>query len=236
MGWYYFVFTVDAHVKNIYKKNKCKLKKKVSRKTNMINKTIRNFEIALYNNQIKKLQVEVDYLRNIKTKDANDRLCDILRKYSKYSKFKSINLLDLRNCQLENSNLEKLSLRRVCFWNSSLKNSLFKGASLIEVDFWNADLSNSDISDADLTSSVLTYVNLENSDLSRSNLKNVSLSEANLLNADLSGSNLKWAKLDLFQLKKVRSLENAVMPDGTIYSREWENIIRNENIPDKFNE
>jgi hypothetical protein len=26
------------------------------------------------------------------------------------------------------------------------------------------------------------------------------------------------------------------MPDGTIYSKEWENIIRNEKIPEKFNE
>jgi len=202
----------------------------------MINNTIRNFEIALYNNQIKKLQVEVDYLRNMKTKEAADRLCGILRKYSKYSKLKSINPLDFRNCQLENSNLENLFVRRVCFWNTSLKNSLLKGANFIEVDFWNADLSNSDISNADLTGSVLTNVNLENSVLSGCKLKNVSLHESNLLNVDLSGSSLKWAKLDLYQLKTVRSLENAIMPDGTIYSKEWENIIRNEKIPEKFNE
>ena len=202
----------------------------------MIKNTIRNFEIALYNNQIKKLQVEVDYLRNMKTKEAADRLCCILRKYSKYSKLKSITSLDFRNCQLENSNLESLFVRRVCFWNTRLKNSLLKGANLIEVDFWNADLSNSDISNTDLTSSVLTYVNLENSVLSGCKLKNVSLHESNLLNVDLSGSSLKWAKLDLYQLKTVRSLENAIMPDGTIYSKEWENIIRKEKIPNKFNE
>lgn len=202
----------------------------------MINNTIRNLEIFLYNNQIKKLQVEVDYLRNMKTKEAADRLCCILRECSKYSKLKSINLLDFRNCLLENSNLENLSLRRVCFWNTSLNNSLLKGANLLEVDFWNADLSNSDISNADLTSSILTYVNLENSLLSGSNLKNVKLNEANLSNVDLSGSSLKWAKLDLYQLKTVRSLENAIMPDGTIYSEEWENIIRKAKIPNKFNE
>ena len=44
------------------------------------------------------------------------------------------------------------------------------------------------------------------------------MSGASLSEADLSGASLNGAKVRGFQLRKAKSLEGAIMPDGTLHT------------------
>ncbi len=97
---------------------------------------------------------------------------------------------------------------------------------LYEADLINEDKPIVDLAGADLRGAHLSFADLEdasprNADLSEAllngaNLKNTDLTEARLLRADLSGANLKDAvNYTTEQLDKAKSLQGAIMPDGS---------------------
>lgn len=107
------------------------------------------------------------------------------------------------------------------------------------------DLMGADLTDMDLSGALLTHVNLRGADLSRSDFQEVvfdgcNLSDAKLIStnlkevdfegnigpglptilfdADLSFANLTDAQVSIERLQTTKSLENAILPNGTIYT------------------
>jgi uncharacterized protein YjbI with pentapeptide repeats len=79
---------------------------------------------------------------------------------------------------------------------------------------------NRDFSGAHLSGVNLRGVDLSRADLSQANLSNADLSEAmlyrvDLYEADLSAANLDGATVTVDQLAEARSLDGAILPDGT---------------------
>jgi hypothetical protein len=96
-----------------------------------------------------------------------------------------------------------------------------------------ADLNDADLSDAELRGAYLTEANLSQADLSQADLSQADLSQADLKYANLSGADLSGADLSDASLKgarsvtdaqlaEARSLKGATMPDGTVFSDEFE--------------
>ena len=74
----------------------------------------------------------------------------------------------------------------------------------------------------DLSGASLSRVNLRDACLGSANLSEADLSEADLSDAKLSGVNLNGANLrgsevQRKQLAKTKTLEGAIMPDGTVH-------------------
>ncbi len=185
-------------------------------------KILRYINKTLQATKAKKIQAEINVIKKSNKKGTCNEICSML------FDFASLNIkepLDLRNCDLEQARLNKLKIARACFWNTKLKNSDFTNANLYRADFWKADLSNADFSNADLTNCIFTQANLQNAIFVGANLKNARLEEANLNNADFTNANLQWTHISLNQLMNVKSLENAIMPDGSIFSDEWQREI-----------
>ncbi len=174
--------------------------------------------------QTKKIQEKINSLKRINDEKTAKELCKLLREYSKLSVSVPV---DVRNSFLQNAHFENICLKRVCFWNSNLTNSIFTKAQLPDADFWQANLNKANFSNAVLTNSIFSHTNLTHTNFSGAILKNARFDEAVLEGADFSDANLKWAKVELQQFKKVKSLKNTIMPDGTIFSEEWKNAIYN---------
>lgn len=116
--------------------------------------------------------------------------------------------------------LEAVEELRVRGWLSdgSLKgiplcDSHFEGADLLKanlckVDFHRADLQGADLSMADLTGARLSRTKLQNANFSQTILKDVDLYKANLGGA---------RNLTDEQLRQVKRLYSAIMPDGSTY-------------------
>ncbi|MCG6186679.1 pentapeptide repeat-containing protein [Maribellus maritimus] len=186
----------------------------------------------IYSSKAKKIQEEIDLIKQRKNSDTCELLCSKLFHFSKLDVKAP---LDLRNCFLENAKLNNIILSRICFWSSNLKKANFTNAYLYQVDFWKADLSETNFANAELKSCVLAQTNLQNSILTGANLKNARMENANLTNADFTEANLKWARIDLYQLKSVKSLKNTIMPDGTEFSSSWQKLIESSEIPETQN-
>jgi hypothetical protein len=77
------------------------------------------------------------------------------------------------------------------------------------------DLVGADFSGADLSNFGLEGVNLNGVNLSSANLNHAYLGGASLHYADLSGADLGNAKITNEQLETVKSLNGAIMPDGS---------------------
>ncbi|QGY45472.1 hypothetical protein GM418_17885 [Maribellus comscasis] len=187
---------------------------------------------GIYSSKAEKIQEEIDLIKQRENSNTCELLCVKLFHFSKLN-IKSP--LDLRNSFLENAELNSIILSRICFWSTKLKNANFTNAHLYQVDFWKADLSETNFTNAELTSCILAQTNLQNSILTGANLKNARLENANLTNADFTNANLKWAKIDLHQLKSVKSLKNTIMPDGTEFSSIWQKLIETSEIPEIHN-
>ncbi len=168
------------------------------------------------------IQSEIDELKQTANKKTCNEICSRVLQYSRLNVKKP---LDLRNCYLEQARFNGLKIFRVCFWNTELKNSDFSNARLSWADFWKANLSGANFSNANLTNCVFTQTNLQGATFAGANLKNARLEEANLKNADLTNANLQWSRILLRQLKTVKSLKNAIMPDGTKFSADWQKAI-----------
>ncbi len=70
---------------------------------------------------------------------------------------------------------------------------------------------------ADCTGAVLTNVNFQGADLRYANLSKTDLSGAEFNDADLSEADLNAATVTTEQLKQAKSLQGAIMPDGSIH-------------------
>jgi uncharacterized protein YjbI with pentapeptide repeats len=119
------------------------------------------------------------------------------------------------------SNLSEANLHRAKLNDANLRGTNLRGADLSGVhpsgvnlsgaNLSNANLSNVDLSDVDLSAVNLSNANLSNAKLSRANLPGADLSGANLSGVDLSGAK----GITDEQLGKAKTLEGAIMPDGS---------------------
>ena len=142
-----------------------------------------------------------------------------------------LNDADLRGADLSKANLNEANLG----WSvlsGPARSRIFLGpANLSRADVSRADLSGANLRGANLNGTTLSGADLSGANLSGTNLSGAELSDTdlstiNLSNANLSGANLRGANLhgvDLRgvkgltdeQLAEVKSLESAIMPDGS---------------------
>ena len=112
---------------------------------------------------------------------------------------------NLRFTILSKADLSDADLVLADLYDANLNTANLSGAHLNTADLSNADLSNADLSG----------VHLSNADLFEARLRGTHLFEADLSGADLSGADLSGAIISQQQLNQTKSLENAIMPDGT---------------------
>jgi uncharacterized protein YjbI with pentapeptide repeats len=141
---------------------------------------------------------------------------------------------DLRGANLSDANVSEADLSGAKLsWavlsGADLSGLTLKGANLSNADLIDADLRGANLSDADLSGAYLSQADLSGAYLIDANLRVANVSEADLSGAylsraDLSGANLSSANLSSVngvtdeQLEKqAKTLEGAVMPDGSIH-------------------
>jgi hypothetical protein len=104
-----------------------------------------------------------------------------------------------------------------------LRNADLRGVNLIL-----ADLTGANLKSAILTQAYLSYANLKNANLSNAILLSADLTSADLEGADFTGADLGNANLSdaknltYQQLAKARYLAGAILPDGTVITKEAE--------------
>jgi uncharacterized protein YjbI with pentapeptide repeats len=101
--------------------------------------------------------------------------------------------------------------------DADLSNSIITAANLNRSFLVNAKLTNAIINGANLEDADLSNANLMNADLRWSDLSHVDFRGAQLDGADFEGAALDDAKITLEQLRSVKSLAQATMPDGRKY-------------------
>jgi hypothetical protein len=113
--------------------------------------------------------------------------------------------------------LRKLDTRRqdiatqfVC--DAGLKDFLLVGAKMNSIDMHKAALIMVNLSGA-----ILVNANLNGASLISTNLNGADLSEVDLTSAMLSGADLSGATVTPEQLSQAKSLEGAIMPDGSVH-------------------
>jgi len=145
---------------------------------------------------------------------------------------------DLGDANLRLSNLSKADLHDANLHNVNLSGAILKDTNLRGTNLRGVNLSDIDLShEVDLTSAILNGSNLSNANMSHAYLEHASLTDANLRgiklhsadlsyadlresdlsDADLTNANLLGAKVDKKQLAAVKSLNGAIMPDGTVH-------------------
>lgn len=139
-------------------------------------------------------------------------------------------VIDLCGADLRGTPMPFASLNRVNLGEANLSGAGLRGASLSKAYLSETDLSHADLSGADLSGADLFGANLSGADLRRANLSSANLTganlsgcrldEADLSKADLSGVSLKadppsGKPVAKTELEKARSLEGAILPDGT---------------------
>jgi hypothetical protein len=92
-----------------------------------------------------------------------------------------------------------------------LMDGTLENVNLHYADLTAANLSNANLCHADIQDAQLARAELQNADLSETDMHGTNLAEANLQNANLLNSNVTTK-----QLAQAYSLENAILPDGTI--------------------
>jgi uncharacterized protein YjbI with pentapeptide repeats len=154
-----------------------------------------------------------------------------------YSRLSRVNLglANLSKADLQAANLSKSYLGEVNLSGANLRWANLSGADLFGANLSGADmtyanlkganlmganLSGCCLNEADLSESDLSGVNLNIGALARANLRKANLGGAELLGADLSEADLTQADLSGTQvtrtnLEKAKSLEGAILPDGT---------------------
>jgi hypothetical protein len=114
-------------------------------------------------------------------------------------------IIDLREADLTNANLTGVFFVGADLSGTNLTGADLSKSTLWSVDFSGAKLINANLSDADLHEAVLRGANLAG----------VKLNEADLSEADLEViTGITVEKLE----STVKSLKDAIMPDGTIHS------------------
>jgi uncharacterized protein YjbI with pentapeptide repeats len=109
-------------------------------------------------------------------------------------------------------NLEAADLHDVALSGSQLAPN-----DLSYIDLHKAILVDADFRDTVLSNAILYDTDLSGAHLSHAILENVDFSGANLNGTDLSGADLKGAIVTPTQLNSAKSLQGAIMPDGTTH-------------------
>jgi uncharacterized protein YjbI with pentapeptide repeats len=156
----------------------------------------------------------------------------------------SLNLADLSRANLTRADLSGADLSRADLSGADLTRADLSGAKLTKADLSGADLSGTKLARANLsgvnmlgskllrsnlTGANLTGANLTRADLSEANLYGADLSGAKLLESNLTSTRLTGINLDVAnlsgavgmtqeQLRSVKSLDGATMPDGSKYA------------------
>jgi uncharacterized protein YjbI with pentapeptide repeats len=142
-----------------------------------------------------------------------------------------LNDADLSGADLSEADLNEANLgwailsgparSRIFLGPSNLSGANLRGAILSEANLRGANLREANLSGADLrganpSGANFSGANLSDIDLSTVNLSDANLSNAKLSRADLRGTNLRGAKgVTDEQLGEAKSLEGAIMPDGS---------------------
>ncbi len=132
---------------------------------------------------------------------------------------------NLSKSYLGEANLSGANLRWANLAGADLFGANLSGADMTHVNLKGANLMGANLSgcclnEADLSEADLSGVNLNIGDLARANLRKANLGGAELIGADLSEADLTQADLSGTQvtrtnLQKAKSLEGAILPDGT---------------------
>ena len=118
--------------------------------------------------------------------------------------------LHLHGAKLRGATLAEADLRESDLHRTLLRRALLRSADLRRANLIDADLRGAYLAEADLRGA-----NLLASDLAEADLTKADLRGANLEQADLTKATLRGAKVANEQLDSVRSLQGAVMPDGS---------------------
>jgi uncharacterized protein YjbI with pentapeptide repeats len=123
---------------------------------------------------------------------------------------------------LSRVNLGEANLNEADLRSTQLKKAYLSGTQLRGADLRGADLSGADLFGADLSGADLTRATLSGANLTGANLSGCRLDGADLSKADLSGVHLRvnaapGNEIARTELKKARSLDGAILPDGTIH-------------------
>ncbi|WP_162909539.1 pentapeptide repeat-containing protein [Aggregatilinea lenta] len=121
-----------------------------------------------------------------------------------------------------NGLLRYSSMVEIDLAGANLRNANLRGADLRKAELTSANLRRADLSGAKLRSATLVHADLIEADLtaidlSLTNLTGAYLNFASLKNADLWKANLLGASVDYDQLREVKSLKDATLPDGIVY-------------------
>ncbi len=192
------------------------------------------------------------YLEKIHLKLAKLEKANLHSAHLGYANLQGANLriANLENADLRISNLEEADLKLANLKNSTLRIVNFKNANLFSANLQGADLKSANLSGADLSSA-----NLQNTDLTSANLKDADLRSAKLQGADLRNAklngadfrsanlqniilgldstllnhydnkNIKNDNIKLMQLLNIKVSDDTIMPDGTLYNKEWADKI-----------
>jgi uncharacterized protein YjbI with pentapeptide repeats len=131
-------------------------------------------------------------------------------------------VLSLNAADLHEANLSSAYLSYADLWYANLR-----GANLSNVNLSSADISYADLSKANLNGTYFGsadplvadhfVTDLGGADLSGADLRGAYLNFANLRGANLSNVNLKGTHVTQEQLEQTKSLQGAIMPDGSIH-------------------
>jgi len=119
---------------------------------------------------------------------------------------------DLKGAYLSGVILSGAILSVTDLSEANLSGVILIGADLSETDLGGANLGGANLSEANLWEANLWEANLRGADLRGADLTNANLMEANLTEANLTG-----AEVTTEQLMQAKSLEGAIMPNGTQY-------------------
>lgn len=119
----------------------------------------------------------------------------------------------LQKANLEEANLERADLRVANLEDANLQNTFLKKAQLQCAFLIGTNLEEAILQKADLTSANLTGAILRKADLE----------DANLLDTTMTETDLRYAIVTNGQLDKVHTLEDVIMPDGSIRNQPVKN-------------
>ena len=123
-------------------------------------------------------------------------------------------------CTIAKNNLKALPETRLhgtTMQFSNLSKVKLSHATLLRTDLSLSCLSRANLRDARVLETNLSHVDLSQTDLRDAHLNQSSLRQADLCGADLRGANLEGAPVTAEQLAQVISLQNTIMPDGSIH-------------------
>lgn len=135
----------------------------------------------------------------------------------KYATLRKANLgeADLLKANLQEAQLHSANLQGADLGEANLQGADLGEANLQKADLFSANLQETNLSFANLWKANLWKANLQGADLMDTNLGGANLYLANLQEADLYSAYLQEAIVTPEQLRMVKSLRGAILPDKT---------------------